>query len=174
MKLRIKILFSLLLCSLLSCSNDDDNSSKKTNELPKNKISFEIESTKNQKKQGDCFIVVVEDYTYMISAHDGNNMEDQSFSLQFYKSFDQANSENPPVGTYPIKGIPDLAEIDGFWVTYTDLETDLEYNNNLEGQIKITRSDNQILEGSFSFEATNYDTGESIKIINGKFTTEAF
>lgn len=178
MKNRISITSMLVFLSLIvcmACSNDDDNNNngnEPSNNL--NKISFDISGYVDGNKTGGSYVVIVEDYnTYMISSHDGTSNTNQTFSLNFYKDFEDTSTENPAPGTYPIGTVVDLVDQDGFWLVYTDTQNNIEFGSgtdNVSGTLTITSNTNNLLKGTFEFTATKNQTGESIQVTNGQFS----
>ncbi|WP_185155950.1 DUF6252 family protein, partial [Fulvivirga kasyanovii] len=122
------------------------------------------------EKKGSSYIVVVAGSTYMISNNDGTSASDQTFSLAFYKNFQDNSTSNPAVGTYPIGTAVDLVNEDGFLVVYTDTQTGKDYSKDVSGTLTITNNSNNQLRGTFEFAASNTNQGGSIQVTNGKFS----
>lgn len=166
-------LILILLFSLTACSSDDDNGNINNNSsVGDNEITFDISGAVEGNKSGSSYVIVVGDFSYIISNNDGTSSADQTFSLAFHKSFDDNNIANPTPGTYPIGTVTDLADVNGFWVVYTDTRSGEEFGGqNVSGTMTITSNNNNQLKGTFEFSAGGYDTTEgTITVTNGSFS----
>lgn len=162
-----------LLFSLTACSGDDDNGNNGDNpSVGANEITFDISGAVEGNKTGSSYVIIVGDFSYIISNNDGTSSADQTFSLAFHKSFDDNTAANPAPGTYPIGTVTDLADEDGFWVVYTDTQSSEEFGGqNVSGTLTITSNNNNQLRGTFEFTAGGYDTTEgTITVTNGSFS----
>ncbi|PVW16273.1 hypothetical protein DDV96_03110 [Marixanthomonas spongiae] len=153
----------------MGCSKDDDQSDD-SNNASKNQITFDISGAVEGKKTGSSYIVIVEGVNYSISNNDGTSIDDQTFSLSFYKKFKDNSTTNPAKGTYPIDDVVNLTDTDGFWIVYTDTVNDIDFSQDVSGTLTITSNTNNQLKGTFEFSASSRETGETITVTNGKFS----
>ncbi len=174
MKNPVFYLILTLLFTFTACSGDDDNGGNGDDpNVGANEITFDISGAVEGNKSGSSYVVIVEGYSYMISNNDGTLGSDQTFSLAFHKSFEDENpSANPAPGTYPIGNSVDVLDVDGFWVVYTDTQTDQEFGGqNVNGTLTITSTNNNQLKGTFEFTADGFPGTEgTITVTNGSFS----
>ncbi len=161
-----------LLFAFTACNGDDDSNGDGPN-VGANEITFDISGAVEGEKSGSSYVVVVGGTdSYLISNNDGTSAETQTFSLVFYKSFENNPTANPAPGTYPIGTVGDLVNEDGFWVVYTDTQSGEEFGGqNVSGTMTITSNTNNQLKGTFEFTAGGYGTTEgTITVTNGRFS----
>tara|TARA_R110000850_G_scaffold150497_1_gene273319 strand:+ start:239132 stop:239668 length:537 start_codon:yes stop_codon:yes gene_type:complete len=163
-----------LLFTFTACTDDDDNGNNGDGpNVGANEITFDISGAVEGEKSGASYVVIVQDFSYLISSNDGTSSSDQTFSLVFHKSFDDGNaSANPAPGTYPIGTVGDLMDQDGFWVVYSDTQNNQEFGGqNVDGTLTITSNSNNQLKGTFEFSAGSYEGSEgTITVTNGSFS----
>lgn len=178
--------FSLIIIASLviaSCSkNDDDPSNNHQNDLvtiEDGGIAFDVSDFENTSMEGEVTYYLNNQYNikyFQVSNNEAIYHNGRIWNITF-----EQNSNNhialPEPGEYPIvQGLSNTynqnsfnATISMFTDTMTDLGTHFGGNNgSISGTINIVSNTNNIIKGTFSFEAYS-SAGEKITVTNGQF-----
>lgn len=166
---------------LFSCSSDDDNSNSDTSvTIEDGRISFDISDFENASMESDVVYYLNNQYNikyFQIADDEGIYHNDAIWHIHFEQN---SNDEIalPEPGEYPIvQGLVNTYDQTSFNATisvWTDImtETGVTFGGNngvVNGTIKIVSNTNDIVKGTFSFEAYS-SNGEKITVSNGKFS----
>lgn len=177
MPYRIFVLIAIALC-LFNCNNDDDNKKPPIDQLPP--------MTTTGENTIGC-LVNGEPFTDSGLMNNFYQFVDGEFFLVI--NWEEGPNNNYKDGQLALSGIEVMENqmyildkssfIDGDYTgsgaTFTSNSEDIfgqyETNMNYTGQIKFTKFDNtnNIMSGTFEFEAQEIITGETISITNGRF-----
>lgn len=183
-KFKQTYLLAILMTSslfLFSCSSDDDNSNSDTSvTIEDGRISFDISDFENASMESDVVYYLNNQYNikYFQIANDEGIYHNVAI---WHIRFEQNSNDEialPEPGEYPIvQGLVNTYDQTSFNATisvWTDImtETGVTFGGNngvVNGTIKIVSNTNDIVKGTFSFEAYS-SNGEKITVSNGKFS----
>lgn len=178
--------FMLLAFLLVSCSKDDDSTleSNNTVNIEEGRIAFEISGFEEAAMDGD--VVYFLNNSYDIKYFSISNDESIIHNEKIWNINIEQNSNDaialPEPGEYPIvQGLSNTydqtsfnATISMFTDTMTDPGTHFGGNNGaINGTLKIVSITDDIVKGTFSFEAFTSD-GEKITVTNGEFAAPKY
>src|SRR5690554_4966722 len=181
--MKISRFIILVTASLLffSCSSNDDNNVNEVTPvtIEEGRISFNISGFENAFMEGDVDYAPNNSYNikYLVISNDENIMHNDRMWNIIIEQNSEEDISLPEPGDYPIvKGSSDYYSQDTFTVTvsmYKDTMTDTgtHFGGNsgeISGTLKIVSIADDIIKGTFSFEAYTYE-GEKITVTNGEF-----
>ncbi len=179
-------IYALLIVASLfiySCSKDDDangnNNSDTTITVNDGRIAFDVSDFENTAMEGEVVYHLNNQYNikYLkISLDEAIVLDDNIWRI----SIEQNSNETlalPEPGEYPIvQGLTNTYNQDAFNATismHTDEMTDSGThfggnNSEINGTLTIVSNTDDVIKGTFSFEAYNPE-GEKITVTNGQF-----
>lgn len=175
-------LFSILIVVSLflsSCNKDDDEIQNDRVTIEDGQIAFDVSGYQNTSLKGEAVYYLNNQYNtkyFQISDGEGINHNDAVWYIRFEQN---SNDELaiPAPGKYPLtKGLKNTYDQTSFNATisvWTDpmTETGTTFGGNkgkVEGTLTIVSSKNDIIKGTFSFEAFS-ENGDKITVSNGQF-----
>lgn len=184
--------FTILLVGtlfLFSCSKDDDGNDGSEGPgssvtIEDGRIAFDVSGFENTSMEGDAVYYLTNSYEinyFQISVDESILKNDRTWRI----SFEQNSTETialPEPGEYPIvQSLTNTydqtsfnATIAMFTDTMTDSGTHFGGNNGaIDGTLKIISNTDNVVKGTFSFEAFTSD-GEKITVTNGQFAAPKY
>lgn len=187
-KFKQTYLLAILMTSslfLFSCSSDDDNSNSDTSvTIEDGRISFDISDFENASMEADAVYYLNNQYNikyFSISNEEAILYNDAIWHITLEQNSNDEISLPEP-GEYPIiQGLANTydqnsfnATISMFTDTMTDTGTHFGGNNGaVNGTLTIVSNTDNIVKGTFSFEAFSSD-GEKITVTNGQFAAPKY
>jgi|SRR5690554_2108069 len=179
----ILVTVSLLFLSCSSDDNDDVNEDTSVT-IEEGRISFNVSGFEDAFMVGDVDYVLSNSYNtkYFVISNDEHIMHDGRMWNILIEQKSEEDISLPEPGDYPIvQGSSDYYSQDTFVVTvsmFTDTMTDTgtHFGGNsgeVSGTLKIVSIADDIIRGTFSFEAHTYE-GEKITVTNGEFAAPKY
>lgn len=182
-------IFSLWLIAslaLFSCSKDDDENETPdtTVNIEDGHIAFEVSGFENASMEGDVVYHLNNQYNikYLnISLDDAIIYNDKIWRISFEQNSNNTISLPEPGEYHIIQGLANTYDQNSFNVTismFTDTMTDTGThfggnNGAVNGALTIVSNTDNIIKGTFSFEAYTTD-GEKITVTNGQFAAPKY
>jgi|SRR5690554_86281 len=181
--MKISRFIILVTASLLffSCSSNDDNNVNEVTPvtIEEGRISFNVSGFEDAFMEGDVDYVLSNSYNtkYLVISNEEHIMHNGRMWNILIEQKSEEDISLPEPGDYPIvQGSSDYYSQGTFTVTvsmFTDTMTDTgtHFGGNsgeVSGTLKIVSIADDIIRGTFSFEAHTYE-GEKITVRNGEF-----
>lgn len=181
--MKISRFIILVTASLLffSCSSNDDNNVNEVTPvtIEEGRISFNVSGFEDAFMEGDVDYVLSNSYNtkYLVISNEEHIMHNGRMWNILIEQKSEEVISLPEPGDYPIvQGSSDYYSQGTFTVTvsmFTDTMTDTgtHFGGNsgeVSGTLKIVSIADDIIRGTFSFEAHTYE-GEKITVRNGEF-----
>lgn len=181
--MKISRFIILVTASLLffSCSSNDDNNVNEVTPvtIEEGRISFNVSGFEDAFMEGDVDYVLSNSYNtkYLVISNEEHIMHNGRMWNILIEQKSEEDISLPEPGDYPIvQGSSDYYSQGTFTVTvsmFTDTMTDTgtHFGGNsgeVSGTLKIVSIADDIIRGTFSFEAHTYG-GEKITVRNGEF-----
>ena len=181
--MKISRFIILVTASLLffSCSSNDDNNVNEVTPvtIEEGRISFNVSGFEDAFMEGDVDYVLSNSYNtkYLVISNEEHIMYNGRMWNILIEQKSEEDISLPEPGDYPIvQGSSDYYSQGTFTVTvsmFTDTMTDTgtHFGGNsgeVSGTLKIVSIADDIIRGTFSFEAHTYE-GEKITVRNGEF-----
>lgn len=181
--MKISRFIILVTASLLffSCSSNDDNNVNEVTpvSIEEGRISFNVSGFEDAFMEGDVDYVLSNSYNtkYLVISNEEHIMHNGRMWNILIEQKSEEDISLPEPGDYPIvQGSSDYYSQGTFTVTvsmFTDTMTDTgtHFGGNsgeISGTLKIVSIADDIIRGTFSFEAHTYE-GEKITVRNGEF-----
>ena len=174
----VLIIVSLLL---VSCNKDDDstNDSDTSVNIEVGRIAFDVSGFETAGMDGDVVYFLNNSYSlkYLTISNDAHIIHnDKIWNITIEQNSNDAIALPEP-GEYPIvQGLSNTYDQTSFNATismFTDMMTDTGThfggnNGAITGTLKIVSNTDNIIKGTFNFEAFTSD-GEKITVTNGQF-----
>ncbi len=172
--------------SLSACNDDDDdngggggggggtgNPVGNTDE-----ISFTVAGDINANKVGSTLVISLSFGQFSSTILSGFDGDQPGSTSSFDLSFVYLGATMPDVGEYPISAAAATSASGGFFVTYTELDSEGEELSSYgvtagqTGTLNVVSKTEERVTGTFSFTASNLTGSGQITVTNGVFNAE--
>lgn len=178
------IFLSLIFLSV-SCSSDDDSSPDNNNsggggsdDIPDTFITINITGDETGEFSSDAASSLSgsgnNGYQFIISRGPDDAMENTSFSIFLNLKTSEIPPQPIPEGSYGLTSDDEQEQDDGnFLVQFTNFKTGTSFGYEVDGQLEITESNDNYMEGDFSCTTTSFTNGEEEIEMTGSFLVPA-
>ncbi|MFN2430532.1 MAG: hypothetical protein ABR574_10980 [Cryomorphaceae bacterium] len=178
------IFFSLIFLSV-SCSSDDDSDPNNNNsggggseEIPDTFITINITGDETGEFSSDATSSLSGSgnagYQLIIARGPEDAMENSSFIFFLNHRTSEIPPQPLPEGTYGLSSNDEQEQDDGsFALQFTNAKTGSNFGYEVDGQLEITESNENYMEGDFTCTTTSFTNGEEEIEMTGSFLVPA-
>lgn len=173
------IVFSLI-CLSVSCSKDNDSNSSNNSggsgseDLPDSFITLNVTGDETGQFSSDAVASLSgsanNGYQFIIGRGPEDALENQSFSISFNLKTSEVPPQPLPAESYGVTSNDEQVQDDSnFSVIFVNFETGSDFGYEANGQLEVTESNDNYLEGDFNFTTTSFTSGEEEVNVTGSF-----
>ncbi|HKL03169.1 MAG TPA: hypothetical protein VJ911_05815 [Cryomorphaceae bacterium] len=177
------IFFSLIFLSV-SCSSDDDSDPNNNSggggseDIPDTFITINITGDETGEFSSDANSSLSgsgnSGYQFIIARGPEDALENTSFSIFLNHKTSEIPPQPIPEGSYGLTSNDEQVQDDGsFSLQFTNFKTESNFGYEVNGQLEITESNDNYMEGDFSCTTTSFTNGEEEIQMTGSFLVPA-
>ena len=165
----------------VSCSKDEDSEDNNNNnsgggnsETVDSFINISISGDETGEFSSDSNSAIGgsenSGYEFIISRGPDDALSNQTFGVFLLTRYSETPQLPVPAGTFNLIAENDIEYGDGnYAIMFTNFETGTSFGYEVDGTLNITESNDDFLEGNFSFTTTSFTNGESEIQVEGSF-----